>query len=316
MRRVLLIILIGMSIGLGVAGCNRPAGLSQKQLVIATGSKSGVYYPVGEIVARVIKQKFADVQVQVIESQGSLQNLTMLREGKAHLALVQNDIAHYAVNGRHMFSGNPFPGLQGLATLFPEVVHIVARADSGIASLSDLAGKRVGVGTENSGTFHNAMQILERAHVWDRIDPQKIEFGEEISEFEKGHLDAFFFSSGVPNPRITDLAGQIPLSFVPVDPDLVMEMVNASPSFYFPSEIPYACYPGVATAVPALEINALLIANSSLNENDTYLITKNLFSSLPGLRDAHKALINVTPNSLRRQMTINMAPGARQALSE
>lgn len=316
MRRFFIVVsLILVLTGCFIVGCGKPAELSQKQLLIASGSKSGVYYPVGEVIARTIKQKFSDVQVQVIETEGSLANLTMLQEGKANLALVQNDIAHYAVHGQYMFDGKKLAGLRGLATLFPEVVHIITKKEAGINELAGLAGKKVAVGTENSGTYYNAQQILEKAKVWDQIEKQNLSFGDSIVEFEKGNIDAFLFSSGVPNPKITELAGKVEISIIPVSPDLVMEMVNASPSFYFPSTVQEGSYPGIASSVSALEINALLISNSSLNENDTYMVTKNLFGSLPSLRESHKALANITENSLRRQMTINLCPGAKKALS-
>ena len=114
-------------------GCGK-AGLSKKGYTIATGSKSGVYFPVGETLARIIKDTYPNININVVETAGSVQNLQMLNEGKIDMALVQNDIAFYASQGEKMFDKNKITSINGIATIFPEVVQIIVRKDKGIAT--------------------------------------------------------------------------------------------------------------------------------------------------------------------------------------
>ena len=131
-------------------GCGK-AGLSKKNYTIATGSKSGVYFPVGETLAKILKNTYPDVEIKVIETGGSVQNLQMLNEGKVDMALVQNDIAFYAAQGEKMFDSGKITTVTGIATVFPEVVQIIVRKDKGITSLNELASKTISIGSKNSG---------------------------------------------------------------------------------------------------------------------------------------------------------------------
>jgi hypothetical protein len=296
-------------------GCGKPTQLSQKRLTIATGSKSGVYYPVGEAMARLIKEKFPDVQVEVLVTEGSSQNLTLLQESKANLALVQNDIAHYALYGENMYTNKRIASLTGMATLFPEVVHVLARPEAGIHTMADLAGKKVAVGTEGSGTFFNAQQIFTQYKLWDSVQKVLLPPAEGLTELDKGAVDALVFSTGLKNSRIAELCAQKPLQFLGLDPDKIQNLVNEYP-FYFPSEIPAEAYPGLAGGVPGIEMNSLLVVSGSLTDDDVYLLTKALFGSLESFKAAHPALSGMTANSLRRQMSIPLAPGAHTAFAE
>jgi len=305
----LLIVLIFFS------GCGKPTDLSKKHLTIATGSKSGIYYPVGETIAKIIKEKFKDVQIEILETEGSVQNLSLLKDGKANLAFVQNDIAHYAYYGENMFLGKKIEGIYGIVNLFPEVVHIIARKASDPVTLASLAGKKVALGTENSGTFYNAQQITGHAKIWDQIQRIPLSPTEAIAEFEKGEVDAFFFSTGIPNSKIFDLASRTEIAFVPLEPELIQELVNSYP-FYFPSEIATSAYAGIASEVSALEINAMLVSNKSLSDDDHYLVARTLLDSLEIFKSSHPALQRVSNNSIRRQMSVPISPGAQKALSE
>ena len=163
---LLLALLPALLIIAGLTGCGG-SSLSRNEYTIATGSKSGVYFPIGEALGMILKKAFPDVALKVVETAGSVENLQMLRDGKVDLALVQNDIAFYAVEGEAMFNGQKITNVTGIATLFPEVVQIIVRKETGIKALADLAGRKIAVGSKDSGTFYNAQQLLTVAKVWE-----------------------------------------------------------------------------------------------------------------------------------------------------
>ena len=296
-------------------GCGKPRELSRKQLTIATGSRSGLYFPVGEAIARILTESFQNLQIQVIETDGSRQNISLLAEGKANLALVQNDMVHYAVYGENMYAQQKIDSITGLATLFPEIVQIISRKADNLAALEGLRGKKIAVGPENSGTFYNAQQLLTRAKLWDDIQPVLMSPSQSLAGLESKTVDAFFYTSGLPNSHIAELATRLPIDALPISHEITQEMVNAFP-FYYPAEIPANTYVGLASATPALEINALLVANNSLTDDDLYLVSRALFGSLETLQKAHPSLAQLSKASLRRQLSIPLAEGARRALAE
>ena len=296
-------------------GCGKPRELSRKQLTIATGSRSGLYFPVGEAIARILTESFQNLQIQVIETDGSRQNISLLAEGKANLALVQNDMVHYAVYGENMYAQQKIDSITGLATLFPEIVQIIGRKADNFGALEGLRGKKIAVGPENSGTFYNAQQLLTRAKLWDDIQPVLMTPSQALAGLENKTIDAFLYTSGLPNSHIAELATRLPIDALPLSNEITQEMVNAFP-FYFPSEIPANTYVGLASPTPALEINALLVSGNSLTDDDLYLISHALFGSLETLQKAHPSLAHLTKTSLRRQLSIPLAEGARRALAE
>ncbi len=307
-----LLIIVGAAFLL--AGCFG-SGLSKKEYTIATGSKSGVYYPIGETLAMILKKSFPDVTLKIVETAGSIENLELLKEGKVDLALVQNDIAFYASEGEAMFSGKKISNVSGIATLFPEVVQIVVLKESGIKSLADLEGRKIAVGSKDSGTYYNAQQILSLAGVWEKIDQQFMNAGVAMQELQAGRIEGFIFTSGLPNPAIIELAKKVEISLVSVEPDLVQKLVTTY-SFYYPSSVAPDTYPAQTEEISAVEINAIMLSGPSLTENDQYLLTKNLFGQPNDLGKSHPRLSKMTKNSLRRQMPVQLGKGAHKAHSE
>ncbi len=297
-----------------LAGCGG-SSLSRSEYTIATGSKSGVYYPIGETLAAILKVDYPNVELKIIETAGSVENMQMLKDGKVDMALVQNDIAFYASEGEAMFNSGKISNFSGIATLFPEVVQFIVRKETGISSLKDMAGRKIAVGGKNSGTYYNAQQILTLAEVWENIDQQYIGATEAMKEVQEGRLDGFIFTSGLPNPSIIELAKKVEITIVPIEPELVQKLVS-NYSFYYPSTIAPNQYPGQTDEISAVEINAILVSGPTLSENDQYLLTRHLFGKPNELGQSHPRLSKMTRNSLRRQMPVQIGKGAFKAHSE
>ena len=311
---VKLLLLCNLILGVILAtGCG--SSLSKNEYTLATGSKSGVYYPIGSALNKILQTQHPNHSLKVVETAGSIENIEMIKNGQADLALVQNDIAHYASQGEAMFKDKKVENLYGIATLFPEVVQIIVRKETGITQLTDLSEKKIAVGSKDSGTYYNAKQILTVAGVWEKIDLQYIGVTEAMETLQEGKIDGFIFTSGMPNPSIIELAKKVEITLVPVEPELVQKLVNKF-SFYFPSTIEAKQYPGQPEAISAVEINAILICGKQLSENDQYLITKSLFGSPNDLGQSHPRLSKMTKNSLRQQMPIQLGKGAYKAHSE
>ncbi len=316
MKRIVSILLFVALVGLSFiyTGCGSST-LTKTEYTIATGSKSGVYYPIGESLSAILKLTYPNVKLNVIETQGSVQNLSMLKENKVDFALCQNDIAFYAAEGEKMFENNKITNISGIGTLFPEVVQIIVRKDSGISKLSEFEGKKIAVGSKDSGTFYNAQQILTSAGVWEKIDHQYLSASDAMRELEAGNIQGFFYTSGIPNPSIVELSKRVEIAIIPIDPDQVQKLVTTH-SFYFPSTIPAGQYTGQDTDISAVEINAILLSSEKLTENDQYLITKALFGKPNDLGKSNPRLSKLTKNSLRRQMPVNLGKGAYKAHTE
>ncbi|PSQ17335.1 C4-dicarboxylate ABC transporter substrate-binding protein, partial [Halobacteriales archaeon QS_8_69_73] len=157
------------------------------------GGETGTYFPLSNEFKTVVDEE-TEFSLQVQSTGASVTNVGSLNEGEADFALIQNDIAFFAKNGESLdaFEGDPVEDLRGVATLYPETIHIVTRSDSGIESLSDLEGRSVNTGDLGSGTQINALQILESVAGLTPGDfnEQNSGFGDASDQLQNGDVDA------------------------------------------------------------------------------------------------------------------------------
>jgi len=293
-----------------------PTVTAQQQFIsIATGGTAGTYYPLGGALAEIYNQRVPGVNATVQATGASVANVNMLAQGQVELALIQNDIAFYAANAQEMFR-SPVPALQGIATLYPEVIQIIARADSGIDSVEDLKGKRVAVGDAGSGTEANARQILGAAGItYNDITVRYLSFAEASSNLRDGHIDAAFVTAGLPTAAIQDIAAQRNITLVPVSDELIAKL-RADYPFYTRVVVPAGTYRGVDEDVQTVAVKAMLAVRADLPEELVYNLTKAMFENLPRLAQAHARGADVSLETAQDGMSIPLHPGAARYYAE
>ncbi|MGE5588081.1 MAG: TAXI family TRAP transporter solute-binding subunit [Clostridia bacterium] len=259
------------------------------QLVMATGGTAGTYYPLGGAMAQLISEKVKGVNITVQSTGASIANLRMIHSREVDLALVQTDTADYAWNGTEFFEKDGKMRSFGVvASLYPELIQIVASADSGINSVADLKGKRVSVGAPGSGTEANARQILEAYGLSykDLAQVQYLSFAESAEAFKDKHIDAFFVTAGIPNAGIQDVATQHKIKIVEV-PDDMYKKLHDKYGFYGQAVIPAGTYINQTKDAKTVAVQAMLIVRSDLDAGLVYEMTRALFENLPELAMAH-----------------------------
>lgn len=270
----------GEEAGEGDAGADAP-GL--RFLSIVSGGQQGIYYPTAIQFSNIINNSVDGVKVSVETSGGSVANARLLANKDADFATMQNDIAFYADRGEGMFDAT-IDNLRGVVSLYPEVCQIVARAGSGIKSVSDLRGRKVSIGAPGSGTEMNARQILQ---VYG-LDPDDLSLVERLKNTEAsdklkdGHIEAAFLTYGLGAPVITDMSVTTDIVLVPVSPEKAAELVARYP-FYKASVIPAGTYKGVDADVPTVSVMAWFFARAGLDDEFIYQSTKALFDNLETL---------------------------------
>src|SRR6516165_7214886 len=121
-----------------------------RTIVIASGGKDGAYFHYAQRYAEELRQDGLSVQVR--ETAGSVENLRLLgQEGSGvAVAIVQGGVASPEEVGR----------FYALGSLYREPLWVFHRGDQRLERLSQLAGKRIGVGPTGSGTHAIAMRLL------------------------------------------------------------------------------------------------------------------------------------------------------------
>ena len=305
----LLIFSTVLLVGCGGSGSN-------KFINIATGGTAGTYYPIGGAMAEILNKAIPGMNASAQSTGATVANINMLKEGSVDLAIVQNDITYYAVNGTEMFKDKKVENLRGLAALYPETCQIVTLESTGIKSVADLKGKRVAVGAAGSGAEANARQILEAYGItYDDIDEQYLSFGEAASALKDGNVDAAFVTAGFPTAAVQDITSQNKVRLLPIESDKADALIAKYP-FYTKTTIPAGTYAGFDEAVPGISVMAMLVATDKVDEALGYDITKALFDNLDKLQAAHSAAKQITKESAKDGMSIDLNAGAERYYKE
>jgi len=270
-------------------GCSDSAATKPRFLSIATGGTGGVYYPYGGGLAKVLNENLPRVRATAEVTAGSVDNLKLIRDGRADIAFTLADTLADAVAGRGAFEGRPVPAAS-LAVLYSNYTHIVTVASAGIRSVADLRGKVVSTGSPGSGTEAIALGVLRAAGLDPERDVTRQGLGvsESAGALKDGKVHAFFWSGGLPTAAVQDLAHSPGMSMrlIPSG-DLLPALRRDYGDLYFPLDIPVASYPGVEQPVPVVGVANVLVVNRSLPEDLAYDITRLLFEKKSELAAIH-----------------------------
>ncbi|KAB8125555.1 TAXI family TRAP transporter solute-binding subunit [Gracilibacillus oryzae] len=281
-------------------------------LSMLTGGTSGTYYPLGGEMASIITDA-TGVQTDALSSNASADNVVALQNGEAELAFVQTDVMDHAVQGINSFDGNPVENVQAIGSLYPETIQIVTKKDSGIASVEDLAGKKVSVGAPGSGTYINAEQILEIYGMsMDDIEAQNLDFGESTGGIQDGNIDAAFITSGTPTGAVEGLAATVDVAIVPIDEGKIDELIEKYP-FYAKDTITAGTY-GLEEDVVTVAVLAMLAVTDNVPEDIGYEITKAIYENAGTM--AHDKASFITTDSALDGIGIELHPGAKKYFDE
>ena len=291
---------------------------SAREIVIATGSRGGSYYPMGQRIAALLSSRIPALSVRVVETSGGVENLQLLGEGKATFGFVNASTAWDAVAGLQSFSAGRVP-VRSVAAISPNTVHLVARADAGIKSVRDLGGHRVSVGAPNSGTQVIADRILS---VFEQdfpagVKPVSLGLQDSVAALERGEIDAFFFGASTPVSAIEKAFAGRKAAFSLVDCSGVSRKLNQRYGpLYREGEIPANTYVGQRGGVKAVEVWDLLVTLETTDGKLVYDLAKALFEGRAELVSGMKGFERLDMATQDKNSVISLHPGAQRALAE
>jgi len=297
---------------------------------IGTGGKTGVYYPIGRIIAQGITNTLSAVEADISgetgapgyisvaqNSAGSVDNIRGVVTGEIEAGLVQADIASWAFNGEHIFKEKANgQSIRAIASLYPEKFQIVTRRDANIRNVNDLRGKRISVDEVGSGTLA-IMRIILEAHGLKESDLSPVYLKPVFThnKIVSGELQGFVMMAGAPMAAVSQLI-ETGISLVPIAPDMASRIETKYP-YLVPCTISAGVYPGIPDT-STLQVHALLIVNATLDEEVAYKITSALWSdrTLSMLATGHPQGKSILPENALRGVSIPLHPGAKKYYME
>ena len=281
---------------------------------IGTGGQTGVYYPLGRIIAQGITNNNNQSYISVAQnSGGSIDNVNGITAGEIEAGLVQADVAAWAFNADHVFKGNDKArGIRAIASLYPEKFQIATRRDAKVQSVNDLRGKRISVDEIGSGTLA-VMRIVLDAHALTEKDLKPV-YLKPVFTHDKivsGELQGFVMMAGAPMEAVSQLIGT-GISLVPIAPRMA-SLIQAKYPYLVPGKISANIYPDIPDT-PTIQVHALMVVNREMDEELVYKITSALWSeqTLSMLKAGHAQGKSITPGTALAGISIPLHPGAKK----
>ncbi|MGJ8569216.1 MAG: TAXI family TRAP transporter solute-binding subunit [Hoeflea sp.] len=274
-----------------VTGTGNAQAEEIRYFTIGTAGVGGTYFPLAGTIANSISNPPGSREcneggscgvpglVAVAQSShGSVSNVSAIISGGLNSGFSQSDVAYWAYSGTGTFEGQePMRDLRVIAALYPEHVHLIASKASGIASVADLKGKRVSLDKTDSGTYPDALLVLEAFGLSaDDITVEHLKPEDASAALSTGTLDALFFVGGYPARALAELAGTAEIILVPITGPQVDGMLREH-SFFTRDAIPDGAYPDVA-GVETIAVGAQWLTRLELEEELIYQITRALWN--------------------------------------
>jgi hypothetical protein len=292
----------------------------QKFISIGTGGITGVYYPTGGAICRLVNKdrQVHGLRCSAESTGGSIYNINTLRAGELEFGVAQSDWQYHAYHGTSEFKDQgPFQDLRAVFSVHPEPVTIIARADAGIANITDLKGKRLNIGNPGSGT-RGTWEVIEKALGWKRED---LRLAAELKSAETGQalcddkIDAYFWLVGHPSALTQETLATCPSVLVHARGPEIEKLIADTP-YYRKAVIPAGMY-GDNPDIETFGVAATLVSSAQVPDEVVYTLVKAVFDNFDQFKALHPAFEHLKEEEMIKEgLSAPLHPGAEKYYKE
>ena len=275
--------------------------VEQQFVSIGTGGITGVYYPTGGAICRLVNKnrKVHGIRCSAESTGGSIYNINTIRAGELEFGVAQSDWQYHAYNGTSKFADKgKFTKLRAVFSVHPEPVTVIARDGSGIKQLTDVKGKRMNIGNPGSGT-RGTWEVIEEAFGWSRSDlrlaaeMKSAETGQAVCD---GKIDAYFWLVGHPSALTQESLATCDAHLVDVIGPAIDKLVRDN-SFYRSAIIPAGIYNNDRD-IQTFGVGATFVSSADVSDHVVYTIVKAVFDNFSDFKKLHPAFANLTEKEM------------------
>lgn len=323
MKKVFLIAVTLVAVALLFTGCGKTQanGTKVKYVTIGTGGVTGVYYPTGGAISRMVNKKSSEygIKATVESTAGSVYNINGVLSGELDFGIAQSDRQYLAYNGKSKEWTTPQTELRSVFSIHPESITLIATEKSGIKTIKDIKGKHINLGPAGSGNLVNAMDII-KAMRWKEGDvkAEHIKPVESPGLIQDGRIDGFFYTVGHPNGNIKEAcAGRIKVRLVDIVGPQIDELLSTHP-YYAKTIIPHEFYPTSTNDkdTQTIGVKATLVTSTKVSEDVVYAITKEVFDNFDTFKTLHPAYKVLTKQNMLEGLSAPIHKGALKYYKE
>jgi TRAP transporter TAXI family solute receptor len=307
--------------GVALATAMAPAAMAEEFITIGTGGVTGVYYPTGGAICRLVNKgrKEHGIRCSVESTGGSVYNINTIRAGELEFGVAQSDWQYHAYHGTSKFEEQgPFEGLRAVFSVHPEPFTVVARADAGVKTFDDLKGKRVNIGNPGSGQ-RGTMEVLLEAKGWTTDDFElatELKAAEQSAALCDNQIDAMVYTVGHPSGSIQEATTACDSVLVSVNGPTIDKLIEEN-SFYRKATIPGGMYRGNPDDVNTFGVGATFVTSADVSEEAVYTVVKSVFDNFEDFKKLHPAFAHLDPKEMATAgLSAPLHPGAAKYYKE
>ena len=296
------------------------AASAQEFISIGTGGVTGVYYPTGGAICRLVNKsrKEHGIRCAVESTGGSVYNINTIKAGELEFGVAQSDWQYHAYNGTSKFADNPFPEIRAVFSVHPEPFTLLVRADSGIESFEGLKGKRVNVGNPGSGQRATMEVVMDAFGI--AMDDFALATEYKGSEMAKqicdGNIDAMIYTIGHPAAAIKEATTTCDVKLVSVTGAPIDKLVADNP-YYRVATIPGGMYAGNDQDTTTFGVGATFVTSANISDDVVYVVAKSVMENIDDFRNLHPAFKHLDPKQMVNDgLSAPLHPGAEKAYKE
>lgn len=321
MKKRIYAMLLAAVMAFGVSACGTSdtepqATENSAVLTMGTGDTAGSYYAFGNLLAAHMGDA-AGVNIDVVSTEGSVENINGVNEGIYQLGMAQADVMSYAWNGIIPFAKEgEMRSFRAIGGLYEEALQIVTLNEN-IQTVADLKGKTVSIGGENSGVAINAMNVLDiyGLRTGEDIQTVTMSFGDSVEAMKEGKIDAAFIVSGAPTTVVEDLMATEQVHLVSIDADKVAALQQRFP-YYNEYVILSGTYAGLDHDVTTVSIQASMIVSADMSEEDVYNLTAGIYDNVENISAIMARAIDMSAENGTTGISVPFHKGAARYFAE
>ena len=272
-------LLIGALAILSLALFFPTSSFAAKRIVFSGGPAGGTF----QVVANAVQvygpvKNHKKFKVKAQSSAGSVENLRKVNKGKAHFGVVYSGHVYLGRNGLLKNDTRKYEDVMAVAYLYGAPAQLVTHKGSGIKSVKDLVGKKVGVGNAGSGAFANCELFFTHTGVWDKIEQNALGYNDAASAFGNNQLDAFWLFTAFPSGAVIMAAQSNDIELVNVGKDAEESGFFEKYPYFSKLTIPAGTYRGVDQDSPSFQDSSLWVANKNVPDEVVYEMLSMIFT--------------------------------------
>lgn len=292
-----------------------------KYVSIGTGAITGVYYPAGGAICRLLNRgrKEHGIRCSVESTGGSVSNLNAIRNGAIDFGIVQSDWQYHAYNGSGFFADQkPFKELRSVFSLYTETFTLAVLEKSDIKKLDDILDKRVNFGPQGSGMYAT-MEVLMGVKGWGKQNFSSVTYlqpSEQPKALCDGKIDVMIYASGNPNGVLQEATQACKVRILAIDRETIDKLIQTN-SFYVKSVIPGGMYAGNSANIETFGVKASLVTSEKANPDVVYNITKAAFENFDNFKTLHPVFSSLKKEEMVKEgNSAPIHPGALRYFRE